>query len=972
MSKEKITEVYVLYATSAYLETVTACVASLNKFSKLPVHVYTVNFHANIPGAKTIYWECDTDVNSNSAYIDRLDSKIYRLLIQRIMIVLDALSYANTVTYVDSDSVATPYVDSIFSYLPPESTHPYFVEGIYDYLQINGRGGAESKDDLSTTLEHPACVLFDVDQKVRDRYRQTGYFVVNQQCIEFLNEWWWMCNHPEILNNPQHYAPYHEETIVNVLLWKKKIFDGLPYIYINGGVDIVDRVFTKLKINGQHVESWLKMPNKKGHILFFHGEKNRNQMHIMIDKIKNYINKPMRVLFVAPHLSTGGMPAFLLKRIETLVNHVDLYVVEYQNYSDHYVVQKDAIKAIVNNFWTLGENKHELMDIVRNNNIDIVHIDEMVEGFDDWNKVPDDLLRELYSDDRTWRIVETCHNIVFNPDKSKRFHPDAYAFCTPHHVETFKRMPSKQNVITFPINVKLKSNVVNDRKVILNVGLWTPGKNQAEGIEIARKYPEFDFWFVGNQAPNFKDYWEPLIKNLPSNVTIWGERSDVSDFMSRADVFMFNSVWECNPLVLREAISYGLPIIARNLPQYGDMFTPYLQPIDTDLHTITPNYNVPADNDSANFGARHMDLYNSLHNSPVMKQPRKKVNVIQHFIEQPFLEILGDSNSLFEVSFFDENDKCIYNTNIKSNSWVRLNRTWFTKWSTKVWQDGELIYTNTLNLKDRRVYIAFDSASLGDSIAWIPYCLEFKKKHDCHVIVSTFKNFLFKDVYPELEFIEPGNEVPNIYAQYKIGWFYNPDKEPAIPNTVNLQECAANILGIDYQEIIPRINYHPRNKFDGKIVTIATNSTAGCKFWTREGWQEVVTHLVNNGYRVVNVSKEKNPFEGAEQIEDTSMQNTMDYINSSEFFVGLSSGLSWLAWAMGKQVVMISNFTNADHEFSCIRIDNKDVCHGCWNNPNFVFDKGDWNWCPIHKGTDRQFECHLSIKAIDVINKLPI
>jgi autotransporter strand-loop-strand O-heptosyltransferase len=692
----------------------------------------------------------------------------------------------------------------------------------------------------------------------------------------------------------------------------------------------------------------------------------------MIEKVKGYINKPLRILFVAPHLSTGGMPAFLLKRIETLVNHADLYVVEYQNYSDQYTVQKDAIKAIVSNFWTLGENKHELMDIIRNNSIDVVHIDEMVEGFDDWNKVPDDLLKELYSDDRTWRIVETCHNIIFNPDKSKRFHPDAYAFCTPHHVETFKRMPSKQNVITFPINVKLKRNIINDRKVVLNVGLWTPGKNQGEGIEIARKYPEFDFWFVGNQAPNFKEYWEPLMENLPSNVTIWGEQSDVSDFMSRADVFMFNSVWECNPLVLREAISYGLPIIARNLPQYGDMFTPYLQPIDTDLHTITPNYTVPVDNDSANFGACHMDLYNGLHNSPIMKQPKKKVNVIQHFVEQPFLEILGDSDSLFEVSFFDENGKCIYNTNIKSNSWVRLNRTWFTKWSTKVWQDGELIYTNTLNLKDRRVYIAFDSASLGDNIAWIPYVLEFKKKHDCHVIVSTFKNFLFKDVYPELEFVEPGNSVPNIYAQYKIGWFYNPDKEPAIPNTVNLQECATNILGIDYQEIIPRISYEPRNKFDSKIVTIATNSTAGCKFWTREGWQEVVTHLVNNGYRVVNVSKEKNPFEGAEQIEDTSMQNTMDYINSSEFFIGLSSGLSWLAWAMGKQVVMISNFTNEDHEFSCIRIDNKDVCHGCWNNPNFVFDKGDWNWCPIHKGTDRQFECHLSIKAADVINKLPI
>ena len=39
---------------------------------------------------------------------------------------------------------------------------------------------------------------------------------------------------------------------------------------------------------------------------------------------------------------------------------------------------------------------------------------------------------------------------------------------------------------------------------------------------------------------------------------------------------MFNSTWECNPLVLREAISYGKPILARNLPQYKDMFTNYI------------------------------------------------------------------------------------------------------------------------------------------------------------------------------------------------------------------------------------------------------------------------------------------------------------------------------------------------------------------------------------------------------------
>jgi len=236
--------------------------------------------------------------------------------------------------------------------------------------------------------------------------------------------------------------------------------------------------------------------------------------------------------------------------------------------------------------------------------------------------------------------------------------------------------------------------------------------------------------------------------------------------------------------------------------------------------------------------------------------------------------------------------------------------------------------------------------------------------------VSTFKNFLFKDVYPELEFVEPTTVVNNIFGMYSLGWFYNPDREPELCNTIPLQKAATNILGLDYQEIKPRIAFTPCNKLYDKFVTIATNSTAGCKFWTKEGWQEVINFLHEKGYKVVNVSKERNPFDNCEQVEDTSMENTMNLIHHSEFFIGLSSGLSWLAWALDKKVVMISNFTEADHEFECIRIDKKDVCHGCWNKREFRFDPGDWNWCPIHKGTDRQFECHEKIDANQVISTI--
>ncbi len=68
--------------------------------------------------------------------------------------------------------------------------------------------------------------------------------------------------------------------------------------------------------------------------------------------------------------------------------------------------------------------------------------------------------------------------------------------------------------------------------------------------------------------------------------------------------------------------------------------------------------------------------------------------------------------------------------------------------------------------------------------------------------------------------------------------------------------------------------------------------------------------------------------------------------------------------------MMISNFSKEDHEFSCIRITNTNVCHGCWNDPAFKFDKGDWDWCPVNKGTDKQFECQKSITGKMVIDVL--
>ena len=283
------------------------------------------------------------------------------------------------------------------------------------------------------------------------------------------------------------------------------------------------------------------------------------------------------------------------------------------------------------------------------------------------------------------------------------------------------------------------------------------------------------------------------------------------------------------------------------------------------------------------------------------------------------------------------------------------------------------------------MYIHIDSSSLGDTIAWFPYVEEFRKKHKCNVICSTFNNDFFKKTYPEIEFVNPGTTVHNLYKMFTIGWFYkndemNLDRNPCNFRDQNLQKTACDILGLEFEEVRPKLDFTPQERpYDDKYVCIANHSTAQAKYWNNpEGWQKTVDWLKLKGYRVVLLSKEPDNFMGnrnpvgVDKISDKSLKEIMNYIWHSELFIGLGSGLSWVSWALGKQTVLISGFSRPNCEMSdCIRIftpEPYNTCNGCFND--FKLDAGDWNWCPRHKGTPRQFECTKKIGASHVIEKI--
>ncbi len=87
----------------------------------------------------------------------------------------------------------------------------------------------------------------------------------------------------------------------------------------------------------------------------------------------------------------------------------------------------------------------------------------------------------------------------------------------------------------------------------------------------------------------------------------------------------------------------------------------------------------------------------------------------------------------------------------------------------------------------------------------------------------------------------------------------------------------------------------------------------------------------------------------------------------ADFFIGLGSGLSWLAHACGIPVVLISGFSLPIAEFDTpYRIYNQYVCHGCYNDLKVRWKDG----CPYHLGTDREFECSKAITPLQVVQAI--
>jgi len=714
----------------------------------------------------------------------------------------------------------------------------------------------------------------------------------------------------------------------------------------------------------------------------------------------------MRIVIICPHLSTGGLPSVALKRVESLIKNNDVYLIEYREISWSFVIQRNKIKKILGerfitlgNLWLDDESKRDkFQQIIENINPDIIHMEEIPELFY-YGGIRKEHTDWLYRDDRPYKLIETTHTSTFDINQKKYF-PDKFLFVSNYSKQQYSVFNIPSSIVEYPIEKFEKNKGESIKKLgfdpdyfhILNVGLFSRGKNQGYIFDIAKKLKDYKihFHFVGNQAENFSDYWIPLMENKLDNCFIHGEIDNVDLYYQASDLLIHSSILELNPLVIKEATSYDLPIFINNLPTYLDSYDSYKNVkyitlnVDNDAKKILDNFNIKRKDDVKTFESELLNEYNITINNKctIQKEIESHYEYNISFIKGAKVEILGQKKAQFDIDILDKNtNKSIYKTTINNNNWCSTNNECYKEYKINISNNNKLLITHEFDLKNKNVLISLDSKSIGDTIAWFPYVEEFRKKHNCNVYCTTFWNSWFINKYIDIIFLEPGTvDFNNIYAHYKIGWYnpYDSNKNPIDFKKIPLQKTASDILGLKYKEIIPIIDVPEGVRpIKEKYVCIGQFSTANSKHWhypnkdSNKGWQILVDWLNKQGYKVMVISKQPTNLKNIiDKTGNFPIEHRFNELKHCEFFIGVGSGLSWLAWAIGKKVVMISGFSNPFCEFKTnnINVHNFNVCNGCFNTHEF--DRGDWNWCPIHKNTDKQFECTINITPKMVVDKI--
>lgn len=277
----------------------------------------------------------------------------------------------------------------------------------------------------------------------------------------------------------------------------------------------------------------------------------------------------------------------------------------------------------------------------------------------------------------------------------------------------------------------------------------------------------------------------------------------------------------------------------------------------------------------------------------------------------------------------------------------------------------------------KRVKITSGASGLGDTICTLGYVDEYQRKHEVELYYPVNESYrcLFDGVYTNIKFYDT-----DIFDEtIKIDIYY--DKP--------MMKSVADKLGLEYREIRPKINCICKDRpIKQRYVTLSMQSTHQGRYWNyRNGWDDLI-RILKKKYKLSVVCIDKYESFGCDKVFNLcpkeainrcglSLSDVTNYIHHAEFHIGLSTGLSWLAYGLNKPVVMVCNVTKKWFEFQsdCIKIINENVCHGCLNEIDYKEIQHqlntNWHWCAKYESDKKRiYECTKNITVEMILNQM--
>lgn len=216
-------------------------------------------------------------------------------------------------------------------------------------------------------------------------------------------------------------------------------------------------------------------------------------------------------------------------------------------------------------------------------------------------------------------ISPSCHREV------AAMVPDTPITLIPNGVDRERFRPDSELGAAF----RARYGIGEEERMVLSVAQMTPRKGIYDFFRLAALHPDTRFVWVGGLPYSVlsKDYARisALRERAGPNVLFTGYVDRIEAPYAAADVFFMGSHAETFGLVILEALSSGLPVIARSIPEFSEIFghsVAYFSTVDEasgqlDDEGALEAYRAQARESTAPFdireiAARHAALYRSL------------------------------------------------------------------------------------------------------------------------------------------------------------------------------------------------------------------------------------------------------------------------------------------------------------------------------------------------------------------------